>query len=150
VCSSDLFEAIDRVDRHAGTGVMAILDYKTGDSTKNPGTTHRGQDGRWRDLQLPLYRHLAASLLGESTPTLGYIAIGRPSVGTALLAADWTPEDLRSADEAARSVVRSIRWREFEMPGTTHATKGPLAALFGIGLVGLDAANADGLEIDQR
>ncbi len=53
---------MDRVDQHRETGAWVIFDYKTGDSIQDPRKTH-GRPGEWRDLQLPLYRHLAAETL---------------------------------------------------------------------------------------
>lgn len=70
---------IDRVEIHQATGQRRILDYKTYKSAKNhrPDETHygkprgdsdlseaeferEGKPRRWRQLQLPLYRALAA------------------------------------------------------------------------------------------
>ena len=50
---------IDRIDQHEVSGAWAIWDYKTSDSGYPPERTHRKRD-EWIDLQLPLYRYLAA------------------------------------------------------------------------------------------
>ena len=48
---------IDRVDQHEITGKVAVWDYKTSDSGKDPQAAHF-RNKKWIDLQLPLYRHL--------------------------------------------------------------------------------------------
>ncbi|MCJ7627510.1 MAG: PD-(D/E)XK nuclease family protein, partial [Longimicrobiales bacterium] len=48
---------IDRIDRNRTTGAWTVFDFKTGEGGADPAST-RGRDGAWKDLQLPLYRHL--------------------------------------------------------------------------------------------
>lgn len=114
---------IDRIDRHEQTGEFALLDYKSSDHEKAPEETHRKKDGTWIDLQLPLYRHLAHAFDAAIDParlTLAYVALPRPSglarATSPLLAAAWSAEDLASADECARDVVRRVRDRVFWPP----------------------------------
>ena len=52
---------IDRIDIHEGTGERIVVDYKTSETAHTPDAKHR-RNGDWTDLQLPLYRHLAAGL----------------------------------------------------------------------------------------
>jgi ATP-dependent helicase/nuclease subunit B len=127
---------IDRIDRHEPTGRMAILDYKTGESAADPKATHGpGRGGVWKDLQLPLYRHLAAELdLGEEV-TLGYVVLPSSPSEVGLRAADWTKDQLLEADEAARDVVRLIRGGEyFELLRPT-AFEGTFASIAGVGFI---------------
>lgn len=108
--------SIDRIDRHAD-GSLAILDYKTGDSQQEPDRAHRaGRAGerQWVDLQLPLYRHLAAPLIGDAPVQLGYVLIGASAQGMGLRVAGWDEADLSDADKCAQDVVRAIRNREFD------------------------------------
>lgn len=109
---------IDRIDRHAGTGAWAVLDYKTSARDRTPESAHRRRDGTWRDLQLPLYRHLLPALsrtgalpeeLGRphAELRLGYVNLSPRGVSHAL--AEWTAADLSAADEAARECVRLLR-----------------------------------------
>lgn len=112
---------IDRIDWHPEQKLWQILDYKTGDQATLPMKAHQDRSGQWLDLQLPLYRHLAASLdvggrkVNPETGRieLGYIALpkARRSVNAAI--ALWSPADLAAADETARSVIRSLWNGEF-------------------------------------
>ena len=109
---------IDRIDRHAETGELALLDYKTGDRVRPPAKTHRrARSGEWTDLQLPLYRRLAASLGATGDATLGYVALDASAEADPLLAADWGPDDLASADEEARRIIGAARAGAFGEPG---------------------------------
>jgi hypothetical protein len=108
---------IDRIDRNQRTGALAIFDYKTGDLPVEPDKSHRDATG-WIDLQLPLYRHLARVRFPELGPTvsLGYINVPRQLKDVGFFVAPWTDDDLASADEAAREVIRRVRRSEFWPP----------------------------------
>jgi len=69
-----LIGRIDRIDVHSATGETVIFDYKTSDAGDSPEKTHQ-QSGAWVDLQLPLYRHLAASIGITEPVRLGFIAL---------------------------------------------------------------------------
>jgi ATP-dependent helicase/nuclease subunit B len=134
---------IDRIDRHRSTGAFAVLDYKTSAKPRKPEATHRGRDGRWRDLQLPLYRcllpgiaesgALPADLLEPGLPvTLGYVNLSREPTSEAL--ASWTPADLEDAYEAARECVRRLRAGEIAYEAEERVPSySPFAALLGRG-----------------
>lgn len=144
---------IDRVDHHPQTGRWAILDYKTGDRARVPEETHRRRSGEWKDLQLPLYRHLAASLEGPdgrvlppgAEPELGYVLLPREldRVGEAL--ASWTAADLREADEAAHDVVRWLREgaARYDRTRSRVPAGDPLAPLLGLRQLLAAGAGAD-------
>ena len=70
---------IDRIDAHEDGRRWSILDYKTGDAGDTPEKTARGKEG-WKDLQLPLYRLIAAPFAREhglaGEPELGYFHVG--------------------------------------------------------------------------
>jgi len=101
---------IDRIDVHRESARRVIFDYKTSDSPRDPDRAHR-QAGQWIDLQLPLYRHLAAGL-GISGPVgLGYIILPKDTAKTGHLLADWTEEELAEADRVAEDVIREV-WAE--------------------------------------
>ena len=109
---------IDRIDYNARTGSWAVLDYKTSARPRTPEQAHRRRGGAWRDLQLPLYRHLLPGLSEagalpeeaarpDAALRLGYVNVSRGETADAL--ARWTDDDLADADEAARACVRLLR-----------------------------------------
>jgi RecB family exonuclease len=106
---------IDRVDHHPERGEWMVLDYKTGDADTDPERSHRRRS-EWKDLQLPLYRHLLGRLEepldgfdGLDPVALGYLRLSKGSEPVRESLAPWTMEELESADEAARDVVRRLR-----------------------------------------
>ncbi|MFZ4575137.1 MAG: PD-(D/E)XK nuclease family protein, partial [Phycisphaerales bacterium] len=129
--------SIDRIDKNE-QGDVAILDYKTSDSATRPEKSHRTRD-RWIDLQLPLYRHLAKGLqlfTLESNVSLGYVTLARDPADICFLKANWTPEDLQSADDAAADVIRAVRSQDFWNLGKVLPSGGALDALCGVGILG--------------
>jgi ATP-dependent helicase/nuclease subunit B len=106
---------IDRIDYCEATGRYAILDYKTSDTAKSPDQVHR-EAGRWVDLQLPLYRHLAAGLGITGPIDLGYLVLPKDISRIGWLAAEWTDEEFCDADRAAEEVVRAVRQERFWPP----------------------------------
>ena len=111
---------IDRIDYHAASGTLAILDYKTGEAGLDPDRTHLKQ-GEWIDLQLPLYRHLVRGArlpvkLDDCRLALGYILLPKDVRAIREAMAAWTDDDLARADEAAREVLDKIRAGQFWPP----------------------------------
>ncbi|WP_437200808.1 PD-(D/E)XK nuclease family protein [Planctomicrobium sp. SH664] len=119
---------IDRIDYHPDSGRWAIFDYKTGDAGLDPNSTHRKRD-QWCDLQLPLYRHLAAGVTGHEDVDLGYIVLPRNNMVSHRLA-PWSIEDLADADDVARKVAADILdekfWVELSQPPATLSEFGPI------------------------
>jgi hypothetical protein len=124
-----------------------ILDYKTGEAGDPPGKTHRGRDG-WKDLQLPLYRHLAAQITdSDGLPLIPETELGRLAFGYVLLSRDlqavgaqtvfWSSEELEEADECARDVVRFLREGRARFSGeqSSRWPNDPLAPLLGARLL---------------
>ncbi len=139
---------IDRIDVHDKHGVR-ILDYKSGDSIDEPEKSHRS-GGRWKDLQLPLYRHLIRPLgLGE-TVELGYLHLPSSVDEVRWAAAEWSAEDLSSADETACEVVRKVRAGLFDEAGPRPSEDRVPAALTGLSFLsvlrggGVDGAGGTG------
>jgi len=128
---------IDRVDLHEHTGQLAVLDYKTG-AAKTTDADHRDASGTWKSLQLPLYRYLAAELSLNLPDTieniaLGYVRIGHTPSEIGFELANWTPEDLASADRAAAEVVRRVQASDFFHLGDSPPEDAILAAIAGTG-----------------
>jgi hypothetical protein len=114
---------LDRIDYHPRRGEYAVLDYKTSDGGDPPEKTHqrgRGEPSHpaaWRDLQLPLYRHLTQNWdLPRDKIKLGYVTLPKSSEQTRFRLADWTASHLDAADAAAEEVVRRIRAGQFWPP----------------------------------
>jgi hypothetical protein len=113
---------IDRIDVSLRTGQWQILDYKTSDTANKPDRAHRKASGEWVDLQLPLYRHLLASVDIDDVPPhrgnvqLGYLNLPKDMSAIGAEMAEWSPADLESADEVARWVVRQVRAEVFWPP----------------------------------
>lgn len=127
---------IDRVDIHDRTGAIAILDYKTGSGATTVDADHRDGRGVWRNLQLPLYRYLAAELsashgMAADSLTLGYVQLGHDSERIGFELVNWTPQDLAGADEAAADVVRRVQAGDFFHLGDSPPESDVLAAIAG-------------------
>lgn len=108
---------IDRIDVHE-SGRFRIADYKTGDAATDPIKVHVS-GGDWVDLQLPLYRVLAASLELPGTrgePELGFIQLPKDLSRVGFVEAAWSPADLGAAIEVAREVIRGVRAGNFWPP----------------------------------
>ncbi len=112
---------IDRIDRHEKTGEWLIIDYKTGEKGQKPESTHRSfkpnantYDTDWVDVQLPLYQHLGkqSGITGETR--LAYITLPKDPAAAGLHCADWNEDDIASALQTARLVVRDVRLGRFD------------------------------------
>ncbi len=111
----ELAGRIDRIDVHPETGGCVVFDYKTSDGGDTPEKTHQ-QAGRWTDLQLPLYRHLARSMGITGDVQLGFITLPKDTTQAGFKLAGWTETELAGADEVARDVVRQVRQQIFWPP----------------------------------
>lgn len=103
---------IDRIDRHPTRG-WQLLDFKSSDKGEGPDAAHHMRyAGRWRDLQLPLYRWAAPSILDGADADS--IATGYFTVCADLDRIGVDPskriDDLHDeAMEVVRSIVEAIR-----------------------------------------
>ncbi|HSJ10351.1 MAG TPA: hypothetical protein VK928_10565, partial [Longimicrobiales bacterium] len=123
--------------------------YKTGDVAKPPEETHCGpaRDGvvTWKDLQLPLYRHILPHVRAEGsdrtfapapgeTVLLGYVLLCGEPDSVSMPIATWTEAELAVADEAARDAVRTLRRGVFEYErGSGQWLEDDMKALLGFG-----------------
>lgn len=127
---------IDRIDVKEGDKALgaAIIDFKTGESADSPITTH-GRRGKWKDLQLPLYRHLAASLeLPPDRLSLGYVPVTSRPGQVGFKPGDWDEEDLADADAKAREIAARVMRGDFFDLGKRPPLEGTLAAIAGTAL----------------
>ena len=139
---------IDRIDAHPEHG-WAIWDYKTSEGLWRPETAHRTHDGKWRDLQLPLYCLLVQELLdSDQPPELGYAALCREpaKIGFYAIPKEWRKSDpfdsyeegIGDAIEAAQEVIRCIRRGEFFDDDRFGPYDPILGAIGGVGLVAVE------------
>ena len=128
---------IDRIDHHPEHG-WAILDYKSGDNPVKP-TDAYGKLKGWKDLQLPLYKHLASELGLEGDVALGYITIPRDTGLIQARMGPWDDAVLAEADEVAAEVIRKVRAGDWFTPGKVPRYDPITRAVFGVGLLTGDA-----------
>lgn len=113
---------IDRVDQHETTGQVAVWDYKSSDKGADPDKVHYARRNKeWKDLQLPLYRHLVEEVSAVdgadfSNVVMGFILLPRNLDQVGFHPAEWSAELLTQADETARDVIRKIRAESFWPP----------------------------------
>lgn len=108
-----LIGRIDRIDYHPGMNKWAIWDYKTSETAKNPVTVHWSEKEGWKDLQLPLYRHLGEKMGVRGEPDVGYITLPKQAHGVAFVTADFGDTLLKDADRLAHQTVAKIRRGEY-------------------------------------
>ncbi len=128
-----VFGRIDRIERRGAE--VRVLDYKTFTSPKTPEQTHveKRPDGglRWVDLQLPLYRHLAAKEWKEAEIGLGFVVLPSQGSETGARMAHWSEEDLATADAAADEVIRDVRAGRFWPPSAVEKVEAEKMDAFG-------------------
>ncbi|MEL7497746.1 MAG: PD-(D/E)XK nuclease family protein [Planctomycetota bacterium] len=113
---------IDRVDRHESTGQLAVWDYKSSDKGEPPERVHFApRQKTWKDLQLPLYRHLvkeveAVAGADFSNVIMGYILLPKKLEDVGFSQANWTADQLVTADNEAKRIIREIRANHFWPP----------------------------------
>ncbi len=109
-----LIGRIDRIDYHPESKKWAIWDYKTSDTANHPVTVHwNAKDEKWSDLQLPLYRHLAAKLGVKGELQVGYISLPKQSNRNPFVVAEFGDSLLKAADAMANTLAAKIRRGEF-------------------------------------
>jgi hypothetical protein len=106
---------IDRIDFHPEENTWVLFDYKTGDTHKTPEKVHRSK-GKWINLQLPLYRHLARQMGLEGTIKLGFIVLPKDTGKTGDLTAKWSEQELLEADDKAAEIWQAVAAGEFWEP----------------------------------
>lgn len=129
---------IDRIERHAATGAVRVIDYKTSDKGVPPPAAHvrsarraetapawarftrGGKELVWTDLQLPLYLEAVADEFGGAVGA-GYFNLPKAVGETALVLwedydAEWRAAARRCAEGAAAAVTAGIFWPPAEVP----------------------------------
>ncbi len=108
-----LIGRIDRIDYHPEQKRWAIWDYKTSETANNPVTVHWNEKAGWKDLQLPLYRHIAARLNVQGDVEVGYITLPKQARGVAFVKAEFSDAQLLEADALAHATAAKIKRGEF-------------------------------------
>jgi ATP-dependent exoDNAse (exonuclease V) beta subunit/inactivated superfamily I helicase len=103
---------IDRIDYHEETNRWAIWDYKTSETPKDPAKAHF-LSNQWRDLQLPLYRHLAFSITNTLDVDLGYIQLPKSLEKIQFQEAKFQADQLAEADRKAIETLQNIAEKKF-------------------------------------
>ena len=138
---------IDRIDFHPETETHRIYDYKTSDTAKTPQKTHyRPKQDEWIDLQLPLYRHLVQALNLDGNLELGYINLPKKLDDVKDAIASWSEEELASADDQARQVIRDVRANRFWPPSDDPGLMSEFAEICLETILGSDESTEDELE----
>ncbi|HEY0863284.1 MAG TPA: PD-(D/E)XK nuclease family protein [Lacunisphaera sp.] len=129
---------IDRIERHAGTGAVRVIDYKTSDKGVAPIAAHvrsarrvetapawarfaaGGKELVWTDLQLPLYLEALAGELGVAAGA-GYFNLPKAVGETELMRWEdfddsWRAAARRCAEGVAAGVAAGIFWPPAEVP----------------------------------
>lgn len=136
---------VDRIDRHATSGHLRVLDYKTGDRVISPMDAHlrkiRPQTRipeaenwkcfaastgsyQWKDLQIPLYA-AALRLQGLMPQQAGYFMLPKSVQETKVVVwEDFTEEWVTHALDCAAEVVRRLREGRFWPPGEKAFDRG--------------------------
>lgn len=143
VCGEEMMVRgfIDRIDHHPEHG-WAILDYKSGDNPVKP-TDAYGKTKGWKDLQLPLYKHIASELGLEGEVALGYITIPRDTGLIQARMGKWDDAVLAEADEVAADVIHRVRAGDWFSSGKVPRYDPITRAVFGVGLLTGDASEDD-------
>jgi len=151
---------IDRIEQHAETGALRVMDYKTFSSLKRPRETHfapashnwllaaqielqvgtRVTNKSWKNLQLPLYRkileHWYPSECAAQPPETAYFVLPSDPNESGIYAFDELSETLNpdayiAALECAEAVAQQITAGVFWPPQPFRGTwDDPLAPLF--------------------
>ncbi len=108
-----LIGRIDRIDYHPAQNRWAIWDYKTSETANNPVSVHWSEKDGWKDLQLPMYRKIAAKLGVQGEPDLGYITLPKQVRDVAFVKAEFADTQLLQADALANETAAKIRRGEF-------------------------------------
>ena len=129
---------MDRVERHAETGAVRVVDFKTSDKAVTPLAAHvravrreetapewarfslGGKELVWIDLQLPLYLEALAAEFGGAAGA-GYFNLPKAVGETALSLwedydAAWRAAARRCVEGVAAGVTAGIFWPPAEVP----------------------------------
>ena len=119
---------IDRIDWNPEKDQWRIYDYKTG-ATRKTSSVFRPRARRWEDVQLPLYLHLAAPMIGlpardliagvprnskDARLKIGYFNLPTSDQEWPLETCNgWEPDAMRDLETQVAAAIRGIRAGDF-------------------------------------
>lgn len=142
---------IDRIERHATTGRVRVVDFKTSDRPASPREAHCRREARvddpapelahfmlggeslvWKDLQLPLYLDAVRAEFGADVEC-AYFNLPKAMGETAVVAwddysAEWHAAARQCAERIAAAVAARIFWPPAELDARHEDER--LAGLF--------------------
>ena len=111
---------IDRIDKHED-GRVLVLDYKTG--TTSAEKAHGTKD-EWKDLQLPIYRHLAKKMGYDFDKVrTGFILVGSKDTSVRFDFPRWDDAQLKAADDKFFEIVEDVRTGKYAQSPATPAPR---------------------------
>lgn len=131
---------IDRIDHNPRTNEIALLDYKTKEDMAREVKgmySEKRSPYRWADLQMPLYRVLAAEVIEEFKPSairLGYISLPKTGI-IELHQGGWPDEAIAEGLEQARVLAADMLNGVWRVRGTSIPEAGVVPALCGVSVV---------------
>ncbi len=122
---------IDRIDLNHQKKTIGLYDYKTGDKAEAPKQMHQDRSGNWKDLQLPLYRHLLGSfkLPANYQIETGIILVTKDINEVRLRTAEWSAAELEDADQTAIEIMEQVREGVFWPPAENKSSWDDFAAI---------------------
>ena len=126
---------IDRIERNQKTGMLAVLDYKTGEEVKSPDAVHRKKifrtdQYRWIDLQLPAYIFALRTLGYTEDIQSGYFSLESSIDKIGVSTASWSEEDQQEAIICLKETITNIKNQQFWPPQKIPDNMNPLARLY--------------------
>ena len=102
-------------------GRWRIVDFKTGDNGETPEDKHHTsvkhpKTFRWKELQLPLYRHVARQAFKQDAIEVAYWNLPAEDKQSGVQLAGWDAEQLTNAEAKIAEVVTNIRAGAFWPP----------------------------------
>ena len=104
--STQLTGRIDRIDYNPRQDIYLILDFKTGSSGK--ARTLKPKDGRWEDLQLPLYSAWFTRKFPNRRALASYLEIDKSDSALSTEQQEFDQDAQAAALDQATSVVAAI------------------------------------------
>src|SRR5205085_512908 len=97
-------------------GEYAVIDYKTSDSARDPLKTRGARNKIWYDLQLPAYGLMLRRAGLAERFQFAYFNLGADLQSGGLKVAEWSPDDIASAEARIHEISADIVAQKFWPP----------------------------------